>query len=71
MTPVNISKYFQTTLGSSRKMEQTYFSLFLPLRTTKNPGHYIYISNRHKDALKGEEKKGLATDLETQGMILQ
>lgn len=35
-------------------MEQMYISLFLPLNT-ENPGHYI--QRKHKNTLKGEEKK--------------
>ena len=36
-------------------MEEMYFSLFLLLSTTKNPGYYIY--NKLKKNLKGVEKK--------------
>lgn len=33
----------------------TYYSLFLPLRTAKNPGYYI--QNKHKGLRKVERKK--------------
>lgn len=40
-------------------MEEIYFSLFLLLRTTKQPGHEIW--NKHKNTLKDGEKAVVVT----------
>lgn len=42
-------------LEKASYIELTYFSLFLPRSTTKNPGHYIL--NKCKKTLKDREKK--------------
>ena len=38
---------------ASGKMEWTYFSLFFPLSTTKNTGHYV--QNKYETLRDGEE----------------
>lgn len=53
--------------SASRKIEKIYFSLYTPLGTTKNPGHYMHVKQAEDSETWREGRR--ARDLRNGGTI--